>query len=150
MSAPARVRRRDERGDAIVVFCVAMILVILPLGGISLDLWHAISDERALQSAADAAAAAGADAVNTTAYRADPSAPILDPAQATDNALASLRGQSGLPSLSQTPTIIATPQGITVVLREHVQLTLLRLVAGNRTIDITATSASAPRASGHP
>ena len=49
-----------ERGDALVVFCVAMIIVILPLGGISLDLWHAISEERTLQSAADAAGVAGA------------------------------------------------------------------------------------------
>ena len=44
--------RRDERGDAMVVFVVGLLLVILPLGGISVDLWHSISDERALQSAA--------------------------------------------------------------------------------------------------
>jgi len=150
MSTTPRSGGRSERGDAIVVFCVAMVLVILPLGGISLDLWHAVSDERALQSAADAAAAAGAGAINTAAYRVDPNDPILDPAQAMANALAILRDQSGLPGLSQPPTIIATSQGITVVLREHVQLTLLRLVAGNRTINITATAASSPRASGQP
>lgn len=143
-----RPLERDQHGDALVVFCVAMILVILPLGGISLDLWHAISDERALQSAADAAAAAGAGAINVSAYRVNQSNPVLDPVQASDNALARLQQQSDLPALSQPPEIDATSTQITVTLREHVPLTLLRLALGNRTIDIVATSSSAPRASG--
>jgi hypothetical protein len=143
-------RGRCDRGDALVVFCVAMVLVILPLGGISLDLWHAISDERALQSAADAAATAGAGAINATAYRVDPNDPVLDPMQATGDALASLQDQPDLPSLSQAPQIDATAHGITVVLHEHVQLTLLRLALGNRTINLVASSSAVPRASGRP
>lgn len=143
-------REGADRGDALIVFCVAMVLVILPLGGISLDLWHAISDERALQSAADAAAAAGAGAVNATAYRVDPNNPVLDPAQATGEALASLEGQAALPHLAQAPQIDASLRGITVVLHEHVQLSLLRLAVGNRTINIVATSSAEPRASGRP
>lgn len=136
-----------ERGDALVVFCVAMIIVILPLGGISLDLWHAISEERTLQSAADAAAAAGAGAINLTAYRVDQAYPVLDTAQATSAAYASLQ-RADLPALAQPPEIDATPQGITVILKENVSVTLLTLAVGNRTINIVATSSSGPRASG--
>lgn len=147
-----RRRRRDERGDAIVIFCVGMILIILPLGGVSLDLWHSVSDERALQSAADAATAAGAGAIDTAAYRlpGGDTQPLLDPAAAANQALASLQTQTDLPALSQPPEIDATPQGITVRLHEQVQLTLLRIVAGNRTINLTATASSGPRPSGAP
>ena len=146
-ATPTARRIRCERGDALVVFCVAMILVILPLGGISLDLWHAISQERTLQAAADAAAAAGAGAINLSAYRLDQAHPVLDTAQATSAAYASLQ-QANLPALAQPPEIDATTQGITVILKEHVSVTLLTLAVGNRTINIVATSSSGPRASG--
>ena len=136
--------RRDERGDAMVVFLVGMLLLILPLGGISVDVWHAISDERALQSAADAAAAAGAGGIDVNAYRYQHRL-ALDPTVAASMATASLAAQPGLPTLSGPPDIGVAPQQITVVLHEDVHLTLLRIVAGDRPIKIVATASSAPR-----
>jgi Flp pilus assembly protein TadG len=139
-----RHHRRDERGDAMVVFVVGLLLVILPLGGISVDLWHSISNERALQSAADAAAAAGAGGIDANAYRYQHRL-ALDPVLAAGRATASLAGQSGLPALSSPPEISVAAQHITVILREDVHLTLLRIVAGDRPIRIVATASSAPR-----
>ena len=139
-----RHRVGDERGDAMVVFVVGLLLVILPLGGISVDLWHSISDERALQSAADAAAAAGAGGIDANAYRYQHRL-ALDPTLAAGRATASLAGQTGLPALSSPPEISVASEQITVVLREDVHLTLLRIVAGDRPIRIVATASSAPR-----
>ena len=127
-----------------VVFVVGLLLVILPLGGISVDLWHSISNERALQSAADAAAAAGAGGIDANAYRYQHRL-ALDPVLAAGRATASLAGQSALSALSSPPEITVAPQQITVILREDVHLTLLRIVAGDRPIRIVATASSAPR-----
>ena len=46
-----------------------MCLLLFALGGISLDLWRGFSARRSLATAADAAALAGASAVDEEAYR---------------------------------------------------------------------------------
>ena len=35
----SRAARRDERGDAMVIWCLGLAILLLPLGGISVDLW---------------------------------------------------------------------------------------------------------------
>lgn len=147
----ARAARDDQRGDAMVIWCLGLAILLLPLGGISLDLWHAISAERALQSAASAAAEAGASGIDIPTYRASGNV-TLAPTVAVDLASTNLAEQSNLPVLSAPPgiTVAANNGAITVVLHEDVHLTLLGLVEGNRPIHITATASAAPRPSGTP
>lgn len=141
---------RDQRGDAIVVWCLGLAVLLLPLGGISLDLWHSISDERALQAAA-AAAAAGSSGLDVAAYRQN-STVRLDPNLAAQLALVNLSQQPDLPKLSEPPLVVVDPSGrrMIVQLHETVQLTLLRILLGDKTIRLTATADGAPRASGAP
>lgn len=147
LSAPPR----DERGDAMVIWCLGLAVLLLPLGGISLDLWHSISQERALQSAAAAAAEAGASGINTSVYRHSGQV-VLDPTTAVDLAEANLSEQHALPPLSTPPIITVTSDGsaITVKLQENVRLTLLGVLEGNHPIHIVATESAAPRPSGAP
>ena len=146
-----RVARGDERGEAMVIWCLGIAILLLPLGGISLDLWHAISEERALQTAAADAAEAGASGINVAVYRTNGQV-TLDPGLATSLAETNLVAQSDLPPLSQPPQITVTPDGteITVVLHEDVRLTLLGLLEGNHPIRIAGSADSAPRPSGAP
>ena len=143
--------RRDERGDAVVLWCLGLAILLLPLGGVSLDLWHSISDERALQAAATAAAAAGASGINVTAYRQDGTVE-LDPNLATSLALSNLSQQSNLPTLSGPPSVAVAEDdtSLTVQLHEDVGLSLLRILLGDRSIHLTATAQAAPRPSGSP
>jgi len=147
----ARVARADQRGDAMVIWCLGLAVLLLPLGGISLDLWHAISAERALQSAASAAADAGASGIDIPTYRASGNV-ILSPTVAVNLASTNLADQSSPPVLSSAAdiTVAANDGEITVVLHENVHLTLLGLVEGNRPIQIAATASAAPRPSGTP
>lgn len=151
MSTDRAIRARDDRGEAMVIWCLGLAILLLPLGGLSVDLWHSISAERALQAAASAAATAGASGLDTAAYR-DSSVVKLDPATAENLALASLGSQVGLAPLSGPPAIVVGPsdETITVQLHETVQLTLLRLLLGGRAIHLTATAVASPRASGAP
>src|SRR5260370_32904515 len=104
LHARAVGRRRDERGDAMVIWCLGLAILLLPLGGISVDLWHAISEQRALQSAASAAAHAGASGINVATYRNTGQA-VLDPAAAVSLAEANLAEQPGPRVLSAPPDI---------------------------------------------
>jgi Flp pilus assembly protein TadG len=142
--------RRDERGDAMIIWCLGLAVLLLPIGGISLDLWHVVSQERALQTAASSAANAGASGVDTTTYRASHGQTILlDPPLATSLALQNLSDQTDPPPLSQPPQVAVAPgdHQIDVQLHESVHLTLLSILVGNRPVNITATAASTPRPS---
>ena len=151
IASRAAAAHRDERGDAMVIWCLGLAILLLPLGGISVDLWHAVSEETALQSAASAAAEAGASGIDVPTYRASGKA-VLDPSLAVSLAQSNLDQQTNLPELSAPPNITVTPGGgqITVELHETVHLTLLGILEGNHPIHITATGSAAPRPSGAP
>jgi Flp pilus assembly protein TadG len=123
---------------------------LLPLGGLSLDVWHAISAQRQLQSLAEDAAAAGASGLDTATFRTNGIA-VLDPALATQLAETNLASQSDLPTLTgEEITVNEDGSAIAVSLHEEVHLTLLSLSLGNKSIAITGSATSAPRASGNP
>lgn len=136
-----------DRGDAMVVWCLFMALLLLPLAGLSVDLWHGIAAQRQLQSAADEAAAAGASGINVALYRED-GCIALDPALATSLAQANLASQVGLGPLSQV-NIGVSPEGsqITVMVSEDVHLTLLSL-AEQSPLVVRAVATSKPEGSG--
>jgi hypothetical protein len=133
-----------DRGDAMVVWCLLLALLLLPLGGLSIDLWHGIAVQRQLQSAAEDAATAGASGIDIAVYRRS-GCIVLDPAVAVPLAQANLASQSGLGSLASVDVEVA-PAGneITVVLRKDVHLTLLKLVEGDRPLVVRAEATSQP------
>jgi Flp pilus assembly protein TadG len=151
LRARAKMARVDERGDAMVIWCLGIAILLLPIGGISVDLWHAVSQERALQTAASSAADAGASGIDVPTYRAGGQA-ILDPSTATSLAETNLVDQTNVPPLTSPPAITVAGDGghITVTLHEDVHLTLLGIVEGNHPIHITATGSATPRPSGAP
>ena len=141
-----RVRRR-ERGDAMIIWCVMLALLLLPLGGLTIDLWRAIAVQRTLQAAAEDAATAGASGIDVPQYRAT-GCLQLDSAAAVPLAQANLASQTGLGPLSAVDIAVsANGQQISVTLTEDVRLTLLSLVEGNKPLVVTASASSAPEGS---
>jgi hypothetical protein len=137
----------DERGDAIVLWCLFLALLLLPLGGLSIDLWHGIGVQRQLQAAAQDAAVAGASGIDVQLYRTQ-GCIVLDPYVAVPLAQANLASQAGLGPLAGEE-IVLSPDGedISVTLREEVHLTLLSLVEGDKPFVVAATASSGPRGS---
>lgn len=133
---------RDERGDAVVVWCLLLAIMLLPLGGLSIDLWHGLAVERQLQAAAEDAVAAGASGVDTATYRSK-GCIVLDPAIAVGLARDNLAVQQGLGPLSGAD-IEVSPDGtqITVALAEKVRLSLLSWVEGGRPLVVSAIASS--------
>lgn len=143
----ATMSRRDDRGDAMVVWCLLLAIMLLPLGGLSVDLWHGIQVQRQLQSAAEDAALAGSSGVNVQEYRAD-GCIVLDPATAVALAQANLASQTGLgPLAASNFAVAANGQQLTVSLQQSVRLTLLSLVEGKGSFTVSAVATSGPRGS---
>lgn len=135
-----------KREDGTITFWVlGLCLMVLLLGGISLDLWRAFSERRSLASLADAAAVAGASAVDEGAYRSTSTVQLV-PAEAEERARASLAGQLDRRAL-RSARVSADFDHVTVVVGGSVDFSLLQLVTpGDRfELEVRATAQPFPR-----
>jgi len=138
------VRVRGARGT-VTLWLLGLCLMLFALGGISLDLWRGFSDRRSLAATADAAALAGASAIDETRYRAS-GAVVLVPALAESRARAHIAQQLDRASLRDV-SVHADDEAVTVVVYGEVGFTLLGLLRpGGFAVRVTATAT--PRRSG--
>jgi hypothetical protein len=136
MRAPAD-RVNDEDGT-IVLFVLGLCVVVLFIGGLSLDLWRGFSERRELAAIVDGAAVAAASAIDEAAYRADGTL-ILAPALAAEVACEYLRAHAD--PFPGCWGIEAGPGGVEVRAQREVPLTLFRVLAPREpplVIDVTA------------
>ena len=131
----------DERGT-ITLWILGLCLMMLLLGGISLDLWRAFSERRSLASAADAAALAGAAAIDEGLFRST-GAVQLDPREAERRARSSLARQFDTDAMRDT-LVRATGDGIVVEVRGVVDFTLLHLASPGEPLEIRVEATAQP------
>lgn len=138
-----RPRLAGEAGTA-VVWMLGLLVLVLGLGGISLDLWRVFTERRGLAGIVDAAAVAGSSGIDETSLRGDTVA--LDPVRAEQLAWNNLNTQTDTGALTAA-AVTATPTEITVAADGAVHLTLLRILAPDRSpvpIHVTATAEPRP------
>ncbi len=140
-----RRRAGGQESGTITLWLLGLCLMLFLVGGISLDLWHAFSERRSLTAAADAAAVAGATALDTAAYRAT-GAVRLVPVEAERRAEASLRDQLDRKAL-RSIRVRADVTGIEVEVHGSVPLTLLQLADPGDELDVTVHATARPRPS---
>ncbi len=119
-----RGRARGESGS-VTLWMLGLALIVLGLGGLSLDLWRVFLERRELAGVVDAAAIAGASAIDEAAFRSGGDVRV-DPAKAVRTACAYLRTHSDPPA--SCVGIRASPEGIEVTASREVELTLLKLL----------------------
>jgi Flp pilus assembly protein TadG len=136
----AHARRARGSVGTVVLWLLGLCLLLFALGGISLDLWRAFSERRALAATADAAALAGASALDETRYRVADEV-VLVPAQAEARARDSIDRQADRRAL-RSFDVRADTETVTVVVHGSVGFTLLGLLSpGDFAVDVTATAA---------
>src|SRR5882672_9003326 len=91
-----RLGGRGDRG-LLTIWLLGLCLLLLVLGGVSLDLWRVFSERQALAGLADSAALAGAGGLDLDAARRG--LVRLDAADATGRAQASITAQADKGSL---------------------------------------------------
>ena len=128
-----------------IPWMLVLTLLLLGLGGLSVDLWRAFSERRELAAVADAAAVAGASALDESAFRAAGGARL-------DTGLARQRAQGILATAGPAITssaVQATPAAVAVTAAGEVPLHLARLLApGVRTVRIEVEAVSGPQLGG--
>ena len=134
-----RPRRAQGSAGTTTLWLLGLCLLLFALGGISLDLWRAFSERRALAASADAAALAGASALDEERHRTAGEL-VLVPVQAEAQARAALARQADQRAL-QSVDVRADTEAVTVVVHGDVGFTLLGLLSpGDFDIDVTATA----------
>jgi Flp pilus assembly protein TadG len=139
--------RQDDRGF-LTIWLLGLCLLLLVLGGVSLDLWRVFSERQALAGLADSASLAGAAGLDLDAARRG--LVVLDPSDAGGRARASIAGQEDKGSLvvsSVKIVVVQNPSEVTVSAEGQVHLTLLRLLLGDRPVTLRVSSTAAARSS---
>jgi Flp pilus assembly protein TadG len=135
-----RARAGPERGT-VTLWVLGCCILLLALGGVSVDLWRSFAARRALAAAADAAARAGASAIDEDRYRASGEL-VLVPDVAEARARASIERQLDAAALRRAHVEV-TASVVTVSVGGSVPLSLLRLVSP-ADLDIEVAASATP------
>lgn len=142
--------RRRLRGDCgfLTIWMLGVCILLLALGGVSVDLWHAFSQRQQLAGMADAAAVAGASGIDTTQYYKTGKV-VLDQDAATALVDQSLASQQDVGSFVGLQSVSLSPDDseITVTLDGKCSLFLLGLLTGRHDLTFQASSSATPRTS---
>jgi Flp pilus assembly protein TadG len=140
---PSRGARRES--GTITLWMLGLCLMLFLLGGISLDLWRAFSERRTLAATADAAAVAGASALDEAAYRSTGVVRLV-PSDAQRRARASLADQLDRRALRDS-RVEATEDTVMVTVGGSVDFSLLQIVSPGDKFAITVHATARPQAS---
>ena len=125
---------------ALVWVLAVTMLVIVPLGGVSMDLWRVFAAHRSMAAVADNAAQAGANGIDVDRARAG--VIILDPGRAE-----TIAGQVLAASPPRVPgavsQVVASPARVVVRVSGRVRTPLLALV-GVASIDVAVSAVGEP------
>ena len=134
-----RVAGGAEKGS-VTLWMMGLGLLLLTLGGLSVDLWRLIAERRELAVMAEAAAVAAVNAVHEEVFRQTGEI-VLQPAEAVELAERSLLAQPGSSDQTLDPDWFVLEDEVTVVvtLRRTVEFTLLR-IAGAEPVAIGASA----------
>ncbi len=131
----------NERGS-VTIWVLGLCLLVLTLGGLSVDLWRGISERRALYHVASAGAVAGASGIDTELWRSSGMLG-LDPLLAEDMAVRAVAAQPRSAELTDLEVEVAE-SSIEVTVARPLRFTLLRLM-GVDSITVTASAVAEPR-----
>jgi Flp pilus assembly protein TadG len=130
-------------GGSMTLWLLGLAVVLLFLGGLSLDLWRGYSERRALANLADAAALAGTAAIDEEHFRATGEV-RLDPAGAERRAADHAARQAPPPALTGV-SVEADTSAVRVTATGTVPLTLLRLLAPAEPWTVTVRAVAVPQ-----
>jgi uncharacterized membrane protein len=137
--------RYGEGGFSTPVMVMFVAILVLLLGGVSVDLWRVVAEHREITTLVDGAAIAGATAVDEELLYTEPSLePQLDEVEAVFRVCDYLARNGVELSCPAQVDVVVGLTDITVTFERDVDVTLLRLLtlAGGSTEPIAVGSTS--------
>lgn len=134
----------SERGS-ITLWMVGMMLVVLVVGGISVDLWRALSAHRSVAAVVDAAAIAAGSGIDESVWRLNGTL-VLDAGLVAERVAAAVASQPGDGSVEVIAVTASDGSSATVTGSTVVELTLLGLVV-SEDVEVSASATARPAVS---
>lgn len=139
------IRQVRAEDGTVTIWLLGLAVAVLAVGGLAVDLWRVAAERRELAGAVDAAAVAGASAIDEEAFRVQGTVQ-LDTIGAVASACTYLRAHADPPI--PCGGVVATVDAIRVEAERDVELTLLRVLApGQGPITLRVSATVEPRAS---
>ncbi len=140
-NAGANHRVHRDRG-AMTLYVVGLCVVVLFVGGLSVDFWRIIAARRSLAAMADASATAGANGLDEVSLRSGGVA--LDPSRARVLASDELTQSSEYRRI-QSVVIESDTATVRVTLVQHVEFSLLGILGDHDGFTVRVVATAAPR-----
>ena len=147
-----RSARRGQRGN-VTLFGIGLGIMILAVGGLSMDLWQIVSTRKALTEVADAAAAAGANQIDFDYYRANGDWGVAGSGRfLIDKPEADAVGRAA--GVNQPEAAVADSlfiefnhdnSGVVAIATGTVDFTFLSIISGADSLEMQVTSRATPR-----
>ncbi len=137
---------KPESGQ-VTLFGIGLVVVLVFVGGVSLDLWRVLGTQRALSEMADGAAAAGGNGIDTSAIWSGGD-PVLDPELAEALAYENLAAQTDREGFVGARIDASSGEQIVVVVNGEVDLVLLDMFGRVPPIEIQVTATARPARGG--
>lgn len=140
-----RIGDDGERGS-VTLWVLYWSLSVLFISGFGLDLWRGVSVRRSLVEQAEAAASAGANAVDAETFRRTGEV-VIDPGLADEMARANLRAQGDADLVDNAQiTVDPATQEVAVSLEADVDFTLVKVFLSDEApLRVGVTARAAPR-----
>jgi Flp pilus assembly protein TadG len=142
------MKQRTEQGF-FTIWTLGLCVMLLAIGGVSLDLWRGFTERRELAAITDSAAVAAASQLDVAAFKADGTAK-LDPVAAKQAALSYLQEQSAIANITFTnpPVITVTNDQVEIEASTEIELTLMKIFQPGGKLEMTTHSAATPQEAG--
>jgi Flp pilus assembly protein TadG len=149
---PSSWRRRSRFAGAheekgfFTIWTLGVCVMLLAMGGVSLDLWRGFTERRELAAITDSAAIAGASQLDLAAFKVDGTVQ-LDPVLAQQAAADYLQTQGAAANITFTspPLITVTGNEINITAGTRIELTLMKIFRPGGTLNVTTHSAATPQ-----
>lgn len=136
-------RRSGPEHGTVTIWLLGLSVCVLFLGGLSLDLWRAITVRRELTAMADSAATAGTNGLDENALRRGEV--VVDAGRAKALALDALTRHSGAGDLDAAQIDVQAPARVRVAVAATVHFTLLGILVDERPLRVEATATAEAR-----
>ena len=131
----------NTQSGSMTIWAMGMSMLLFGIGFLALDLWSGFAARQDAATVADAAAIAGATALDETAWRNGTLA--LDPATAEKRAAtAALRHPAWDPAM--TVTVSATTGGVAVTVTRQVPFRFIAALIGGRAATVAVSGYAIP------
>ncbi len=143
-------RRHTSKHETgfITIWMLGVAIIVIALGGISLDLWRTLSERRQLAVITDGAAIAAASQIDLEKYGGTPSVLALDETKARDRVIEYVTAEAAAANITVDAVDVRledNDQRVVVTTTQRIDAMFTKIFAPGTVYTVVVTGAAEPR-----